>query len=357
MVRGIYEKRLSHRLMISLTVFILLEIWFAFLLTKARYSQDSLVLILLMIFIPPLISVFLFFANKFKVEVTDADVRIYRFGMKTTIIPFADHYFAPFYQKWTIQFVIPVTYRFLRVTYPEGTVRDFQCGGIAAADFDSMIYEIIEASEKVHEERKALDPNAPAALVEGPDGPELPFSGIHFNFPKEQWRKKMFSDFLVKSVVFVLVCSVFFFAIIAAVTAQIPMSAGLLRGILIATGFFLIPIAAILLSFRKTYLKTLQRIPEFIRIEALAIQIGEQKFSASDIIRLHMSPVTFASVSGMPLGLRKMRIETAGRKFEYTLGHFYMSKSNLFYQDYGSLLDAVNVFLKQAGKEITWIGY
>ena len=34
-----------------------------------------------------------------------------------------------------------------------------------------------------------------------------------------------------------------------------------------------------------------------------------------------------------------------------------MSKSNLFYQDYGSLLDAVNVFLKQAGKEITWIGY
>lgn len=357
MLKGIYETRFSRRLMVSLPVFIILEIWFAFVLSKAKYSGDRLIMILLMIFIPPILSAFIFFANKLRVEVTDEDVRIYRFGMKTKIIPFAGHYFAPYFQKWTIQFVIPVTYRFLRVTYPEGTVKDFQCSGLTADSFDSLIYEIINASEKVHEERKALDPKAPAALVEGPDGPALPFSGIRFNIPKEQWRKKLFSDFLAKSIVAILVCSVFFLVIIAAVTTRRPVSDELLKNILIATGFCLILFAAIVLSFRKKYLKTVRMIPGLIRIEALAIQIDDQKFSASEIQRLHMSPATFASVSGMPLGLRKMRIEATGRNCEYTLGHFYMSKSTLLYQDYGTLLDAVNVFLKQTGKEITWIGY
>ncbi|MDD4097108.1 MAG: hypothetical protein PHP22_12810 [Oscillospiraceae bacterium] len=356
MIRGIYEKQFKRRLWVSLLVFLILETYLAFLLTKVTKSSDLLIVILLMIFLPPIVSAFLFFGSKFRVEVTNEDVRIYRFGLKTITIPFADHYFAPFYQKWTIQYVIPVTYRFIRVTYPEGTVRDIQCSGLTEANFTAMMSEIITVSEKFHEEQRSLDSNAPAALVEGPEGPELPFGGIRFNFPKEQWKKKLNSDFLTKSVIFVLVCSVFFIAIIAAVISRKPMSGELLWGISIAAGFCLILYAVVIMSFRKKYSKTIRMIPGIIRIENLAIQIDDQKFAVSEIQRLHMSPETFASVSGMPLGLRKMKIETSGRNCDYILGHFYMSKSTILYQDYGELLAAVNVFLKQAGKEISWIG-
>jgi hypothetical protein len=243
------------------------------------------------------------------------------------------------------------------VTYPEGTVRDIQINGLTAANFDSMMYEIIAASEKVHEERRSLDMNAPAALVEGPDGPEIPFGGIRFIFPKEQWDKKLHSDLMTKSVVTILICLVFYITIVAGVLSNTPMSENVVRGLLITAGCFLVICSIIVLSFRKSYTNTIRTVPGTIRIEKNAIQIDDAVFPASDIQYLHMSPVTFDGVSGMPLGLRKLKIETAGRNYDYILGHFYMSKSTVLYQDYGTLLTAVGVFLKQAGKSISWIEY
>ncbi|NLW89466.1 MAG: hypothetical protein GXY43_07090 [Clostridiaceae bacterium] len=282
-----------------------------------------------------------------RIEVTDQEIRFCKSRQNVLTIPFENHIFSSYVSSYRIQFIFVITNRYLRVQYPDGKIKSHLCSGFSDELFKAFVEDVQQVHQKdILKKRQS----APSVLDKSDVGLELPFGGVQFQFPKEEFRKRLFLKMWGKFFVYALISAILSTAIVAPTVIQVLHSdlTSVIRYVSVAFFILFVPTGFILWS---NYRSNTRKIPEVIRISDSAIRIDETIFHIEHIRQIDMTPDTLIPVPGELLNLvRKIRIQTTEGNREYLLGHVKVKRTNYIYDQYSALFDSVNAFISHADR-------
>lgn len=100
------------------------------------------------VFVLPAVAIIVFFLLWVKIEITERDIRFYRFGRTYMIVPFANHTFQHFSFFGNNNQQTDISNKYLRVISPNGRIKNIRCYAITQKKFDEFISEVLSLSEK-----------------------------------------------------------------------------------------------------------------------------------------------------------------------------------------------------------------
>ena len=153
-----------------------------------------------------------------RIEVTDQEIRFCKSRQNVLTIPFENHIFSSYVSSYRIQFIFVITNRYLRVQYPDGKIKSHLCSGFSDELFKAFVEDVQQVHQKdILKKRQS----APSVLDKSDVGLELPFGGVQFQFPKEEFRKRLFLKMWGKFFVYALISAILSTAIVAPTVIQV----------------------------------------------------------------------------------------------------------------------------------------
>ncbi|MBN1775874.1 MAG: hypothetical protein JW817_05355 [Clostridiales bacterium] len=298
--------------------------------------------------VAPFLAVLSFFALKIKTEITDRDVRLYRFNRNYMTIPYANHRLNTRTHRIVVEFVIPIENFFMKVTYPNGTTLDIHLHCFSRETFDKFAGDLRTTIERTNDpDRDGSISGVPEATYVRKDGyaeygeGDLPIGGVQYTFPKNDYLKLMHHNLIAHSLqaIFLILFLAGFLALIF--LSGVPMSETLLYALSAPALIALAIMAGIILILWLVYRKRTRNVPETIRITDSVIRVDDDRFSIGDIRQIKMDIIG---------DLRYLKIDSADRSKNYCLAHRLAGRNMLCYLDYSALYRSLDIFMRQVGK-------
>ncbi len=312
-------------------------------------DEATPVLVSIAFFILPSLAIIAFFLLWVKIEITDRDVRFYRFGSAFMIIPFANHTFQRFSYLEAVNRLTDISHQYLRVIFPNGRLKDIHYYAIAQNKFDGFISEVISLSEKM----KAVDGyyNIETEVVRSTQDryaasgenleSELPIGGVSYIFPKKVLLKILFKKYLICSFIVVIAICLITDGVASSLLENVPLSDKLLYALMAPAGILLLIIIGLVCLIWLSYQKKSRSVPETIRITANSINIDDKTIPLREIMQIRM-PIIGNS--------RVLIIETIDKTKKYFLGPCTTKRNTFSYREYSALFRSIDAFMRQVGK-------
>jgi hypothetical protein len=343
-----YSASIPKVLFTVISIFLIVEVSPVLLYLSAQSVLSKRIFGALSFAILPLLAVLSFLAFNIKIEITEQDIRFYRFNRNYRTIPFAKHRIHTHVHTIKIQYAIPLDLLYLKVIYPDGMAADIKLHLFSRKSFHRLDTEIRTIIERTKDsDRNGSDKDFPKPDVVRKDehaefgGSDLPFGGVLYTFPKKEYLKLMRHNLIVNfyQTVFLILFLAGFSALIF--LSGVPMSARLLYALSAPALIALAILAGIFLILWLVYRKRTRNVPEKIRITENFIQIDDDRFSLSKIRQIKLDNVG---------ELRYLNIDSSDRSKNYCLAHNISGRKVLCYLEYSALYRSLDAFMRQVGK-------
>lgn len=354
MIKSIYRSSLWLILLKSLPIFILTEA-FLFRVSRGDVSETlRLAVFLFGLMIVPALLVLYILYNSITIQITGEEIRFSRLGKNYLVFPVASRSFSAYKQTETIENIIRLTARFIRVTDASGNTDNYRCYGFSKESYERLISELQAIGEDISGHvRPDLTADGNSDLQRS----HLPFGGVQFVFPRDLFSKTLLHGFLRKSIGSALIFLTLGAAGFAAVLMQRQIKSSDLPYILTGVGVVFLPIAVIVLCLWFSHQGKLKKIPGTIRVTDSALQIDDLAWRRDEIFEIKMTSENAYIENDTLHRFRKIKIRTAEMQRTYLLGHIDGRKNCFCYPEYSDLYKSINAFLRPAGKNVIMITY
>lgn len=361
MEKGTYRSSFAKTLFWVLLISLIPEFACFGVIAAPNTGNQRIVAILIAAVVIPVLSILCTLYFWITIRVTDRDVQFFRLGRSFRTIPFDKNTISAYIQRFTINFIIPLSYRNLRVTDSVGLTKDYLCYGFSKKIFDALMIEIQSRSDHYQTLTGNLqDPDPvrfdPAQSSYGDDRSgayDSPVGIASFTFPRDLLRKMLIKNLIINAIASVFLILMFAFGLGYTFLENVPWTDELLYALTAPAGILLIVIIGVVVLQWLHFRKRSKQIPELIRITDNALRIDDRTFSFGEIRMVKMTPANYLVYNTYNTRTyRKLRIETADKPVEYILGHIGNMRGCFCYPEYESLHKAINGLLQKAGKNV-----
>lgn len=341
-------------LLTSLLVFFIFGMFFAAGFITSTTDPEKRSLCLFLTVITFIATIILPAMSIIRIDITDSEVKFYRYGINYQNIPLENHSFSAYTHTTTINFVYEITRRKLRVSGPAG-VQDYACPGFTKKGYDYLVSDIQDISRRTVAAQiaRANAENSPEASANSPVIPSLPIGGTHHIFPKEAILKQIRGTYLSIAIIFGAI-DLFFLLKCGFVLLDKSTFSVTLASSIFACGALLVGLIIALIILRVAYVSNCCRFPTDIRITGNSIQIDDNFWFGSEISEILMSPpvIIFTGTASPGTRMRELVIIANKKRIRYHLGYISQANSEMYYAEYADLFTSVGAFWSAFGGNI-----
>jgi len=361
MEKGTYRSSLIKTLFWVLLISLIPEFACFAMIAAPNAGNQRTIAILFAAVVIPFLSILCTLYFWITIRVSDRDVQFFRFGRSFRTIPFEKNTISAYVQRYTINFIIPLSYRNLRVTDSVGLTKDYLCYGFSKKNFDALMYEIEARSDhyrsitgnRQEPDPGRFDPVRPSFENDASGAYDSPYGVASFTFPRDLLRKMLIKNLIGNAIASVFLILIFAFGIGVTVLEGVPWTDELMYALSAPAGILLIIIIAVIALQWIIFRKRSNRIPEKIQITDNALRIDDRTFSLGEIRMVKMTPANYLVYNTYNVRTyRKLRIETADKPADYILGHIGNMRGCFCYPEYEALHKAINGLMQKAGKNV-----